>query len=97
MMRMFGAPSAKSLRLDAFLVDGILHRQPRSGGGRRGWEGQDFLRPCRWREQRAQRKAEDGQILVWFHDCVPEMGTLAWLQRAGNRRSKADFPVRLSP
>ena len=35
------------LRLDAFLVDGILHRQPRGGGGRRRREGQDFLCCCR--------------------------------------------------
>jgi arylsulfatase len=28
---------------NAFLVDGVLHREPRSGGGRRGRERQDFL------------------------------------------------------
>ena len=51
----------QTLRLDAFLVDGILHRQPRGGGGRRGWERQDFLCPRRRREQRAQREAEGGR------------------------------------
>ena len=41
---MFGAPSRQVFRLAPFLVDGILHRQPRSRGGRRGWEWEHFLR-----------------------------------------------------
>ena len=51
----------EALRLDALLVGGVLHRQPRAGGRRRGREGQDLLRPRRRRAHRTQREAEDGQ------------------------------------
>ena len=66
----------QALRLDAFLVDGILHRQPRSGGGRRGWEGQDFLRPAVGANTAPARGTRTANG-VWFHGantCQLRMG-----------------------
>ena len=52
------------LRLDALLVGGILHRQPRSGGGRRGREGQDFLRRYRRANTMPTRRVREDNCLA---------------------------------
>src|ERR1039458_8473312 len=67
------APSAKPRAAIMVLVfrseDGVSHLQPRSRGGRGGWEGQDFLGPCRLRDCRAQRETEGSYYGFGLH-CI---------------------------
>ena len=66
------------LRLDALLVDGILHRQTRGRAGRRRRERQNFLRRCRCANSAIDtRSGEERRSCVFIKFC----SHMVWLSR----------------